>query len=554
MHAPLTHALRQAIAACGADDTLPGAEPPEAILLEQPRDRSHGDLATNLALQLARPLKRSPRQIAEQIVAHLTTPPGVGEVTIAGPGFLNFRLTPAYWWARLAAIHDAGERFGHADRGARGRILIEFVSANPTGPMHIGHGRGAVVGDVLARLLEATGYIVDREYYVNDAGNQIRTLARSIWIRLRQLCGEKVELPEGCYPGDYVQEMARRWRDEHGDAMATAAEDEALELLGPYGVAAMLVQIRGDLDRLAIRFDRWFSEADLVASGAVPARLAELEAAGHLSRDEGGAKLLATTRHGDDKDRVVVKTNGDLTYFATDIAYHADKLARGYDRLVNIWGADHHGYVARVKAALAMLGGDPERLEVLLVQMVNLLRDGEPVKMSKRAGAFVTLAEVVDEVGADATRFFFLQRRADAMLDFDLELAKRESNDNPVYYVQYAHARVCSLYRLAAERGYALPGDNPPVERLTEPDELDLIQRLEGFPPMVRGAAEAGEPHRVVHYLTDLAAATHAYYYKHRILGDDPELATARLYLMETVRQVVANGLALLGVAAPEQM
>ncbi len=553
MHAPLTHALRQAVAACGADDTLPGAEPPEEILLEQPRDRSHGDLATNLALQLARPLKRSPRQIAEQIVAHLTTPPGVGEVTIAGPGFLNFRLTPAYWWARLAAIHDAGEGFGRT-AGGRGRVLIEFVSANPTGPMHIGHGRGAVVGDVLARLLEATGYSVDREYYVNDAGNQIRTLARSIWIRLRQLCGEAVELPEGCYPGDYVREMARGWRDEHGDAMATAAEDEALALLGPYGVAVMLAQIRGDLDRLAIRFDRWFSEADLVASGAVPARLAELEAAGHLSRDEGGAKVIATTRHGDDKDRVVVKTNGDLTYFATDIAYHADKLVRGYDRLINIWGADHHGYVARVKAALAMLGGDPERLEVLLVQMVNLLRDGEPVKMSKRAGAFVTLAEVVDEVGADATRFFFLQRRADAMLDFDLELAKRESNDNPVYYVQYAHARVCSLYRLAKERGYALPGDNPPVARLTEPDELDLIQRLEGFSAMVRGAAEAGEPHRVVHYLTDLAAATHAYYYKHRILGDDHELATARLYLMETVRQVVANGLALLGVGAPDRM
>lgn len=554
MHAPLTHALRQAIVACGADETLPGVEPPAEILLEQPRDRSHGDLAANLALQLARPLKRSPRQIAEALISHLTLPPGVGEVAIAGPGFLNFRLIPAYWWARLAAIYDAGDRFGRAEVGGRGRVLIEFVSANPTGPMHIGHGRGAVVGDVLARLFEASGYNVEREYYVNDAGGQIRTLARSIWIRLRQLCGEKVELPEGCYPGDYVAEIAAAWRAKHGDAMARAPEETALALLGPFGVTAMLAQIRGDLDRLAIRFDRWFSEADLVASGAVPARLAELEAAGHLSLGEGGAKVIATTRHGDDKDRVVVKTNGELTYFATDIAYHADKLARGYDRLVNIWGADHHGYVARVKAALAMLGGDPQRLEVLLVQMVNLLRDGEPVKMSKRAGTYVTLAEVVDEVGADATRFFFLQRRADAMLDFDLELAKRESNDNPVYYVQYAHARIRSLYRLAQERGYVLPGDNPPVERLTEADEFDLIQRLEAFPPMVLGAAEAGEPHRVAHYLTDLAAATHAYYYKHRILGDDPEVATARLYLMETVRRVVANGLALLGVAAPEQM
>ena len=554
MHAPLTHALRDAIAACGADDSLPGAEPPAQILIEEPRDRSHGDLATNLALQLARPLKRSPRQIAEQIVAHLTPPPGVDEVTIAGPGFLNFRLTPAYWWARLAAIHDAGERFGHAEEGVRGRVLVEFVSANPTGPMHIGHGRGAVVGDVLARLLEATGYSVDREYYVNDAGNQIRTLARSVWIRLRQLGGESVELPEGCYPGDYVREIAEAWRAEHGDRIATAEEAEAVALLGPYGVSAMLARIRGDLDHLAIRFDRWFSEADLVASGAVPARLAELEAAGHLTTDAGGAKVLATTRHGDDKDRVVVKTNGDLTYFATDIAYHADKLSRGYDRLINIWGADHHGYVARVRAALAMLGGDPERLEVVLVQMVNLLRDGVPVKMSKRAGAFVTLAEVVDEVGADATRFFFLQRRADAMLDFDLELAKRESNDNPVYYVQYAHARVRSLYRLAEERGYPLPGDAVAVERLTEVDELDLIQRLEGYPAVVRGAAEAGEPHRLVHYLTDLAGATHAYYYKHRILGDDPELATARLYLMEAVRRVVANGLELLGVSAPERM
>jgi len=554
MHAPLIHVLRQAITASGADGSLPGAEAPAEILLEQPRDRSHGDLATNLALLLARPLRRSPRTIAEQIVAHLTLPPGVAEATIAGPGFINFRLTPAYWWGRLAAIHAAGARFGHMDRAGRGRVLIEFVSANPTGPMHIGHGRGAVVGDVLARLFAAVGYDVEREYYINDAGNQIRTLASSIWIRLRQLSGERVEIPEGGYPGDYVTEIATAWRATHGDAISRASEAEALALLGPYGVTAMLAQIRADLDRLAIRFDRWFSEAELVASGAVPACLAELERAGHLTTDEGGAKLLATTRHGDDKDRVVVKTNGDLTYFATDIAYHADKLARGYDRLINIWGADHHGYIARVKGALAMLGGDPARLEVLLVQMVNLLRDGVPVKMSKRAGTYVTLAEVVDEVGADATRFFFLQRRADAMLDFDLELAKRESNDNPVYYVQYAHARVRSLYRLAEERGYPLPGAAPPLARLTEADELDLIQRLESFPATLRGAAEAGEPHRLAHYLTDLAGATHAYYYKHRILGDDPELATARLYLMEAVRQVVANGLGLLGVTAPDSM
>ncbi len=554
MHAPLIQALREAVAACGEDGSLPGAEAPEAILLEQPRDRAHGDLATNLAMQLARPLRRPPRAIAEAVVAHLTPPPGIEAVTIAGPGFINFRLAPAYWWDRLCALHDAGERLGRHDGPPLGRVLVEFVSANPTGPMHIGHGRGAVVGDVLARLLEAAGYTVEREYYVNDAGNQVRTLARSIWIRLRQLTGEAVELPEDGYPGEYVREIAEAWRAAHGDALASAPEGEAIEALGPFGVAQMLERIRADLDRLGIRFDRWFSERTLVESGAVPARLAELEAAGHLAPGDGGAKVLATSRHGDDKDRVVVKSNGELTYFATDIAYHADKLARGYDRLINVWGADHHGYVARVKAALAMLGGDPERLEVVLVQMVNLMRDGVPVKMSKRAGAFVTLAEVVEEVGADATRFFFLQRRADAMLDFDLELAKRESNDNPVYYVQYAHARVRSLFRLAKERGYPLPGDDPPVHRLTEPEELDLIQRLEAFPPLVRGAAEAAEPHRLVHYLTELAGALHAYYYKHRILGDDPELATARLYLMEAVRRVVAEGLSLLGVSAPDRM
>ena len=555
MHPQLIDALRAAVAAAVGAGVLPEMALPGEIYLEVPRDRAHGDLATNLAMQLAPQARMPPRKIAEAIRGHLVLPAEeIEEVAIAGPGFLNFRFARSHWWRRLQEIHAAGDRFGRLADGHRGRVLLEFVSANPTGPMHIGHGRGAVVGDVLARLLAARGFAVAREYYVNDAGNQVRTLGRSIWIRLRQACGEEVMLPEDHYPGDYVQEIAAAWRAAHGDVLATASEAEAVAQLTPFGVAQMLALIRHDLDDLAIPFDRWFSEADLVASGAVPARLAELEAAGHVSVAEDGARLVRTADHGDDKDRVVIKRDGELTYFATDIAYHADKLARGYDRLINIWGADHHGYIARVKAAIAMLGGDPARLDVYLVQIVNLSRDGMPVKMGKRSGAFVSLAEVVEEVGADATRFFFLQRRSDSMLDFDLELAKRQSNDNPVYYVQYAHARVRSLFKLAVERGYRLPDAGAPVERLGEPEEIDLIQRMDGFPDLLEGAAEAGEPHRLVHYLTELAGALHAYYFKHRILGDDPDLACARLYLMETVRRVVADGLDLLGVKAPDAM
>jgi len=555
MQEDLTHALRGAIAAAVAAGALPEIAAPEAILLEVPRDRSHGDWATNLAMQLAPVARMAPRKIAEAIRDHLAlSADEVEEVAIAGPGFLNFRLSRGHWHRRLQAIHDAGTTFGRLAEGHRGRVLVEFVSANPTGPMHIGHGRGAVVGDVLARLLAARGFDVAREYYVNDAGNQVRILGRSIWIRLRQACGEEVALPEDHYPGDYVGEIAAAWRTAHGDGLAAAAEEEALARLVPFGVEQMLVRIRHDLDGLAIHFDRWFSERDLVASGAVPTRLAELEEAGQVSITDDGARLLRTADHGDDKDRVVIKRDGELTYFATDIAYHADKLARGYQRLINIWGADHHGYIARVKAAIAMLGGDPAKLDVLLVQIVNLSRDGVPVKMGKRSGAFVSLAEVVEEVGADATRFFFLQRRSDSMLDFDLELAKRQSNDNPVYYVQYAHARVRSLFKLAAERGYRLPDGAAPVALLTEPEEIELIQRMDGFPAVLEGAAVAGEPHRLVPYLTELAGACHAYYFKHRILGDDPDLACARLYLMETVRRVVADGLDLLGVSAPDAM
>jgi len=555
MQEELTHALRGAIAAAVAAGALPEIVPPEAILLEVPRDRAHGDWATNLAMQLAPVARMAPRKIAEAIQAHLDLPADeVEEVSIAGPGFLNFRLSRGHWHRRLQAIHDAGADFGRLVDGHRGRVLLEFVSANPTGPMHIGHGRGAVVGDVLARLLTARGFAVAREYYVNDAGNQVRTLGRSIWIRLRQACGEPVDLPDDHYPGDYVGEIAAAWRAAHGDGLATATEEQALAALVPFGVEQMLVRIRADLDDLAIHFERWFSEKDLVASGAVPTRLSELEVAGKVSVTDDGARLLRTADYGDDKDRVVIKRDGELTYFATDIAYHADKLTRGYDRLINIWGADHHGYIARVKAAIAMLGGDPAKLDVLLVQIVNLSRDGVPVKMGKRSGAFVSLAEVVEEVGADATRFFFLQRRSDSMLDFDLELAKRQSNDNPVYYVQYAHARVRSLFRLAAERGYRLPDGAAPVDLLSEPEEIELIQRMDNFPAVLEGAAVAGEPHRLVPYLTELAGACHAYYFKHRILGDDPNLSCARLYLMETVRRVVADGLDLLGVSAPDSM
>jgi len=545
-----------------ADGELPAwpDRPRGRALVDVPRSREHGDWASNAALVYSKTAKRRPQEVATLFRAKLVDPEGaVAALEIAGPGFLNFRLAPDVWWQGLAAVEKQGPGFGHSRAGEGKRVDVEFVSANPTGPMHVGHGRGAVTGDVIASLLTAAGYAVTREYYINDAGNQIDTLARSVHLRYRELFGETIQMPEDSYPGEYVTDIAAALRKEHGDRFRAAPESEWLRLFGDFAVARVLEMIRADLDTLRIRFDVWFSERkQLQESGALAAVLADFRAR-DLIYDKDGAVFFRSTKHGDDKDRPVIKSNGQPTYLAGDIAYAKDKFARGYDWCLNIWGADHHGAIPRLQAAVRELGYDPQRLRFALVQMVNLLRDGQPFKMSKRAGTVVSLREVVDEVGADATRFFFLLRKSDTQLDFDIGLAKAQSNDNPVYYVQYGHARLCAILRRAAEQGIPAPRWSLEALRtLTLPEELELAKRILSLPELIAGAAEALEPHRMVFFLQETVAGFHGYYTRYKntekVIGPDPLKTAGRLYLCDALRLAMANALALLGVSAPERM
>ncbi len=545
-----------------ADGDLPAwpERPRGRTLVDTPRSREHGDWASNAALVYAKVAKRRPPEVAALFRDKLVDPAGaVAALEIAGPGFLNFRLSPDVWWRALAEVEKQGSSFGHTRGGEGKRIDVEFVSANPTGPMHVGHGRGAVTGDVIASLLGAAGYAVTREYYINDAGNQIDTLARSVHLRYRELFGESVELPEESYPGEYVSDIAAALRKEHGDRFRAAPEAEWLRLFGDFAVARVLEMIRGDLDTLRIHFDVWFSERrQLQESGALAAVLADFRAR-DLIYDKDGAVFFRSTKHGDDKDRPVIKSNGQPTYLAGDIAYAKDKFERGFDWCLNVWGADHHGAIPRLQAAVRELGYDPQRLRFALVQMVNLLKDGQPFKMSKRAGTVVGLREVVDEVGADATRFFFLLRKSDTQLDFDIGLAKAQSNDNPVYYVQYGHARLCAILRRAVEQGIPAPRWKVEALRtLTLPEELELAKRILSLPELIAGAAEALEPHRVVFFLQETVAAFHGYYTRYKntekVIGPDPLKTAGRLYLCDALRLAMANALALLGVSAPERM
>ncbi|GAB4270904.1 MAG: arginine--tRNA ligase [Deferrisomatales bacterium] len=554
MRENLTDLLREAHRRAVAAGDLPAGELPH-WKLELPKSPDHGDYATNLALVLASAAGMPPRKVAQILVDHLEDPQGiVAGVEVAGPGFINVRLDPSAWTRVLGDIEREGPEYGRSEVGAGRRVQVEFVSANPTGPLHVGHGRGAVVGDVLARILEAAGFRVEREYYVNDAGNQIRILGRSVLMRCRELDGEPVEFPEDHYRGEYVWDLARLCRQQWGNRYRAEPEEAVVEELGRWAAEAILEGIREDLERFGVRFDRWFSELALHRSGEVERILSELEERGVAYRAEG-ALWLATARYGDEKDRVLVKSDGLKTYFASDIAYHLDKFRRGFDEVVDVWGADHHGYVPRMKAALEAVGVDPARLQVLLVQFVTLLREGEPVGMSTRAGEFVTLREVIDEVGADAARFLFLTRSCDAPLDFDLEVAKKQTADNPVFYVQYAHARICSVFREAEKAAVAVPeAEEADLGRLELPEERELLKLLHLFPEVVEGSALNAEPHRIVYYLQDLAGQFHAYYNKHRFLGEDPGLTGARLCLAAGVRTVVRNALSVLGVEAPETM
>lgn len=551
----LQRALGQALAQAQAAGQLPQFEPP-AIILERPRQADHGDLASNLAMQLAKPCRMNPRALAQVILDQLGDASGILERSeIAGPGFINFFFKPGAWLAFLPLIMEQGADYGRADLGQGRKALVEFVSANPTGPLHVGHGRGAALGDVLARLLGFAGYQAHREYYINDAGNQMATLGRSLLVRARQLQGSGEEFPDNHYRGEYMKDLAAQFLAlPQGQEVLALPAEQAVPQASAWAGGQILDGIRDDLQAFQVGIDNWFSERSLVDKGAVQAAFDELARRGLLYESEG-ALWFKATQFGDEKDRVVKRSNGEITYFASDIAYHLDKFRRGYTLLVDVWGADHHGYVPRLKAAVAGLDQDPDDLSIVLVQMVNLLRGGQPVAMSTRGGEFVTLREVVDEVGSDSARFLFLTRRAEAQLDFDLEVAKQKSMDNPVFYVQYAHTRVKSLLRKASEAGLDLPAPGQvELERLTLAEEVALARQLSQYPEVVEGAARGLEPHRVTYYLGELAGAFHSYYNAHHILSEEPPLAVARLLLAQAVGVVLAGGLALLGVSAPEAM
>jgi arginyl-tRNA synthetase len=548
----LRHEIGVALQSCFDRGSLRSGVIPE-IQVEVPANPEHGDFATNLAMTMARAEKKAPRQIAEALSEALAVCSFLDKVEIAGPGFINFTLAATCWYQVLDAIATEGPRYGTSEVGAGQKVQVEFVSANPTGPLHIGHGRGAAVGDAVAALLDAAGYDVQREYYVNDAGNQVATLGRSIWMRLREQAGESIDFPQDGYQGDYIRDLAKELAAQDR-SVAGLDEAAAIARCSAFGVQRVLKWIEADLEAFGISFDNWFSEQSLYERDMVATELARLADKG-LSFERESALWLRTTDFGDDKDRVLIKADGSPTYFASDVAYHMEKFDRGFERVIDVWGADHHGYVPRMKAVIAGLGRAPEALEVLLIQMVNLLRDGQPFTMGKRSGNFITLREVVDEVGRDACRFFFLMRRSDSQLDFDLELAKRQSNDNPVYYVQYAHARICSINRNAAEQGVELPAaGGAELSRLTLTEELALAKQLARYPEAVVGAAQKCEPHRIVYYLQELAAQFHSYYNRERVLVDDAATSQARLSLVNGVRQVLANALNLLGVDAPERM
>ena len=578
--------LRDALERLPAD-LVPAAARGASIEVERTRDPGHGDFASNLAMRLAKAARLNPRNVAEALIAALPANPAVREVRIAGPGFINFFLHADAHLGEVGRILAQGSDYGRSQIGAGRSVVVEFVSANPTGPLHVGHGRHAAYGASLANLLEAVGYRVAREYYVNDAGRQMEILAASTWLRYLELCGERFAFPANGYRGDYIVVIAQKLRDAQGSALVRPAGEilaglppdesaggdkdlyidaviaRARALLGEgafrrvldLALTDILDDIRADLAEFGVTFDSWFSERSLSDSGAVDRALAALEAAGHAYRKDG-ALWFRSTDYGDEKDRVMVRENGAKTYFASDIALVLNKRQRGFEHLIYVWGADHHGYISRLRAGLIALGGPPECFEVRLVQFVSLFRGGEKAQMSTRSGEFVTLRDLRREVGNDAARLFYVMRSNDQHLDFDLELAKARSNDNPVYYVQYAHARVASVRRQLEERAVAYDPARglASLGRLTEPQEVALVKRLGSYPETVQHCAQQRAPHALVHYLRDLANDFHTYYSAHQFIVDDAPLRDARLALAFAAQIVIRNGLGLLGVSAPETM
>ena len=545
----LAAAIRSAAEKAVSDGVFPEGELPK-VELSVPPQKEFGDFATNFAMQSARVFHQNPRKIAEELSNRIQGD-WLDHTQIAGPGFLNFYLKGDVLYDTFAQIFQAGEAFGQLPAKDVAKIQVEYVSANPTGPLHVGHGRGAAAGSALVNLLRAAGYTVESEYYINDAGNQMNILAQSVNARYLELLGQDVEFPENGYHGEDIKVTAQRIIDKDGDKYLKMDEQERLEIFKDLAYHEKLAILKEDLEKFNVTFDNWFSERTLHPD-AVKKAVKILQDNGNIY-EKDGALWLKSTAYGDDKDRVVIRDNGVPTYLAADIAYHHNKYERGFGRIINIWGADHHGYIARVKAAMQALGHDPEKLTVLLLQMVALYRDGELVKMSKRTGQSVTLNELIEEVGTDAARYFFLMRSLDSQLDFDLDLAKKKSNDNPVYYIQYAHARICSIFRQADEARLKL-GDKPQFERLTEDAEIALIKKIEEYPEVIERAARDYAPQQIARYSYDLAALFHSFYNKCRIMGVDEALGEARLALVKVTAHVIRHSLGILGVSAPEHM
>lgn len=543
-------AVKSAVEAAMNDGALKFSDALPEVALEVPPKKEFGDFATNFAMQTAKIFRTSPRRIAEEIKARINSDL-FERIEIAGAGFMNFYLKSDVIYRELKSIYNAGKNFGHLPNKNNVTIQIEYVSANPTGLLHVGHGRGAAAGSAIINIMRAAGYNVESEYYINDAGNQMDKLAKSVNARYLELLGQAVEFPEDGYQGVDIIDTTRRIIARHGDKFLALPEDERLKVLGDLAYADKMLELQKDLNNFRVNFDFWFSERTLHPD-KINAAIEILKANGGIY-EKDGALWLASSKYGDDKDRVVVRENGEPTYLAADIAYHKNKYERGFSELINLWGADHHGYVARVKAAMKMLGYDADKLKIIFLQMVSLFRSGELVKMSKRAGTAIPLRELMEEVGTDAARYFFLMRSTDSQLDFDLDLAKSQSADNPVYYVQYAHARICSIFRQTKEAGIILD-DEPKFELMNSAAEIDLINKIFEYPDEIEKAAAEYAPQRIARYVYDLASTFSSFYRDCRILGVDTDLAVARLALLKITQHTLQHALGLLGVSAPERM
>ncbi|AZV49711.1 arginine--tRNA ligase [Bacillus halotolerans] len=524
------------------------------VILETPKDKTHGDYSTNMAMQLARIAKKAPRQIAEEIVASFDKgKASIEKLDIAGPGFINFYMNNQYLTKLIPSVLEAGDAYGETNIGNGERVQVEFVSANPTGDLHLGHARGAAVGDSLCNVLAKAGYDVSREYYINDAGNQINNLALSVEVRYFEALGLEKPMPEDGYRGEDIISIGKRLAEEYGDRFVNEEESERLAFFREYGLKYELEKLRVDLENFRVPFDVWYSETSLYQNGKIDKALDALREKGHVY-EEDGATWFRSTTFGDDKDRVLIKKDGTYTYLLPDIAYHKDKLDRGFDKLVNVWGADHHGYIPRMKAAIEALGYEKGTLEVEIIQLVHLYKNGEKMKMSKRTGKAVTMRDLIDEVGLDAVRYFFAMRSADTHMDFDLDLAVSTSNENPVYYAQYAHARICSMLRQGEEQGLK-PAADLDFSPIQSEKEYDLLKTIGGFPEAVAEAAEKRIPHRVTNYIYDLASALHSFYNAEKVIDpENEEKSRARLALMKATQITLNNALQLIGVSAPEKM